>query len=51
MSKKGTIDLVCVECNTLEVVEGTVDDFIAFSLVKFQRLCDVCLDKPDREEE
>jgi hypothetical protein len=51
VSKAVSIDLVCVECNTLEVVDGTVDDYIAFSLVKFQRLCDVCIDKPDREEE
>jgi hypothetical protein len=51
VSKAVSIDLVCVECDTLEVVRGTVDDYIAFSLVKFQRLCEVCLDKPDREEE
>jgi hypothetical protein len=51
VSKAVSIDLVCAECNTLEVVDGSVDDYIAFSLVKFQRLCDVCIDKPDREEE
>ena len=50
VSKAVSIDLVCAECNTLEVVDGSVDDYIAFSLVKFQRLCDVCIDKPDREE-
>ena len=51
MSTAVSIDLVCVECNKLDTLDGTVDDYIAFSIVKFQRLCEVCIDKPDREEE
>ncbi len=46
-----SIDLVCAECNTLETLDVTPDEKLAFSIIKFQRLCDVCIDKPDREEE
>lgn len=51
MAVKGTIDLVCAECNKIETVTGDAQAYIGYALIKFQRLCDVCLDKPDREEE
>lgn len=46
-----TISVSCPECSTSEDLLADEEIKIGYILVKFQKLCDECIDKPDSEEE
>jgi hypothetical protein len=46
-----TISVSCPECDTSEDILADAEIKIGYILVKFQRLCEDCIAKPDREED